>query len=76
MDLRQLIVFALASFNVERSNIRISSEAARAYRSEDQGNGNRVSVCSKTWVTVNCFFLLKTLSPAYVHMNSGFKIIG
>ena len=66
MDLRLLKALALASLNVDCPNIRISSEAARACRSEDQGNGNRVLVCLKTWVTVNNFFLLKTLSPAYV----------
>ena len=60
MDLRLLKSLALASFNVGGPNFRISSEAARACRSEEQGNGNRVSICLKTWVTVNNFFLLKT----------------
>ena len=55
------------SSNVDSLNSPFSAEAARAYRSEGQGNGNRVSVCLKTRVTVNNFFLLKTFSPAYVH---------
>ena len=66
MGLRLLMVVALASFSVDCLNNSISSEAARACRNEGQGNGNRVSICLKTRVTVNNFFLLKTLSPAYV----------
>ena len=47
--------------------------SARAYRSEDQGNGIQVSVCLKTRVTVTILSPIKTYAPAYVsamHLNS------